>query len=280
MKKLSLILAAILVCTSLAACAGDEPSSTDTGNTTNATTTTTTTATSTTKTSTSAPTSDPETPPSSEEDDGEKPLDELADPSRFTLDGKLDEWEGLHAITIQGEGSTSHKSVSFYACTTTDGVYLACDAYHDVYSSGVESWWLNSNFEFFVPETTGSVQYFVYADGIDNPCKVSNTVDQAVMLTEELTDGPTKYHTVTEAFVSFILIPESAIWLNTVDIGVAWKTATDLIIGGACNDATTDNPNDSDEYWVPVDTWPANTQLTATPKGLYYPDDYFPSEID
>lgn len=278
MKKLSLILAAILVCTSLAACDSNEPSSTDSGNTTVASTTT---AASTTKTTTSAPDSDPTTPPSSEEeDDGEKPLDELADPSRFTLDGKLDEWEGLNAITIQGEGSTSHKSVSFYACTTTDGVYLACDAYHDVYSSGVENWWLNSNFEFFVPESTGSVQYFVYADGIGNPCLVSNTVDQAVMLTEELTDGPTNYHTVTEAFVSFILIPESAIWLNTVDIGVAWKTATDLIIGGACTAATTDNPNDSDEYWVPVGTWPANTQLTATPKGLFYPDDYFPSEID
>lgn len=271
MKKLALILAAIMVFGSMVACdSGNSETTTDAGTTSAATTTST----------SSSSDSNPEASPSSGEPIEEQPLDELADPSRFTLDGKIDEWEGINAITIQGEGSTSHKSVSFYACTTTDGIYLACDAYHDVYSNGVDSWWLNSNFEFFIPETTGSVQYYVYADGIGNPCLTSNTVDQAVMVTEELTDGPTKYHTVTEAFVSFILIPESAIWLNTVDIGVAWKTATDLIIGGACTASSTDSPNDSDEYWVPVGTWPANTQLTATPKGLYYPDDYFPSEID
>ncbi|MGM9637448.1 MAG: hypothetical protein ACI3YK_05610 [Eubacteriales bacterium] len=277
MKKLTLILAAIMVLGSFAACTSGD---TDTDTTTATTTAGTTTSAATTTSTASAPASEPENTPPTEEVPEDQPLDELADPSRFTLDGKLDDWEGIHPITIQGEGSTSHKSVSFYACTTTDGVYLACDAYHDVYSYGVSDWWLNSNFEFFVPEASGSVQYYVYADGIGNPCLVSDTVDQAVMVSEELTDGPTNYHTVTEAFVSFILIPDSAIYQNTVDIGVAWKTATDLIIGGACTASSTDAPNDSDEYWVPLKTWPASTQLTATPKGLYYPDDYFPSEID
>lgn len=274
MKKIALILAAIMVCGSLAAC-DSKPETTTEGNT--STSSVSTSSTTTGKITSSAVTtgSDPVTPPSTEE----KPLDELADPSRFTLDGKIDEWEGIHAIVLQGGGSTSNKKVSFYACTTTTGVYLACDAYHDVYSYGKDQWFQNSNFEFFIPEATGNVQYYVYADGIGNPCKVGNTVDQAVMVTEELTNGPTKYHTVTEAFVSFVLIPETAIWLNTVDIGVAWKTETDLIIGGKGTAATTDNPNDSDEYWVPTDDWPWDIPLAATPKGLYDPDDYFPSEI-
>lgn len=272
MKKLSFALAMILLCSAFAGCTSEPETTTATpsGSTTKVTTK---------NTPTQKPnqtTAAPVVSTPATGDDPMAPIDELADSSRFTLDGKLDDWEGLHAIVLQGEGTTANKKVSFYACVTTTGLYVAAEAYHDEYSFGKSDWWLNSNLEFFIPGEVNTVQYFVYADGMDQPCLKNNNIDQAVMVTEELTNADTKYRTVTEVFLTDLIIDDVAKFRNTIDIGIAWKTVGDLLIGGAAHV----NEDGSDEYWVPVDTWPNNPHdLCATPKGLYYSDDYFPAEI-
>ncbi len=199
------------------------------------------------------------------------PIADLLPSSRFTLDGKLDEWNDLFKIDLQGLDATAHKHVSFYAASTEDGLYLACDAYHDEYKFGVSDWWLNSNFEFFIPAATGQhSQYFVYADGIDAKCKTSENVTDAIMKTEALTEQPTKYHTITEVFLAYDKVP-TALDENTVQVGVAWKTVDELIIGGSAHK----NPDGSDDWWVPQNTWPTNYDLLITPKGLCFPADFF-----
>ena len=85
------------------------------------------------------------------------------------------------------------------------------------------------------------------------------------MITYE-NEGNTKYHTITEAFIAAENLPTESIDpdLNTVTVGVAWKTVGDLIIGGAAHV----NEDGSDEYWVPLGGWPDRPYLTATPEGL------------
>lgn len=210
---------------------------------------------------TPAPTLTTATPPSTGPVSGAYTL---ADGSKFSVDGKLDEWDGYKTVVLQGEGAYAHKKAVFYACYTDLGLFLACDAYHDEYISGVADWWKNSNFEFFIGFAP-VIQYYVYADGIGNACLKNNNVDDAVMVTYE-NEGNTKYHTITEVFIATDNLPTESIDpdLNTVMVGVAWKTIGDLIIGGAAHV----NEDGSDEYWVPIGGWPNQPYLTATPEGL------------
>ncbi len=265
-KKLALILAAVLVCGMLFACG--EASSGDGDSTAEPQSTGTSKSDETTKKNDTTDKTDSTTKPAVTEPSAPA---ELLPESRFTLDGKLDEWKDLNTIELLGTGNTAHKHVKFYGAATEKGIYLACDSYHDNYSHGDESWWLNSNFEFFVPNGATNFQYFVYADGIGNPCKTSENVTQATMKTEALTGQATKYHTITEVFISTDDLPTHAFYKNAVNIGVAWKTADELIIGGAAHK----NPDGSDDWWVPVNTWPTNCNLLVTPIGLCFPVDYY-----
>lgn len=289
MKKLSFVLALILACGVLASCGEDTETTTAAPGNSNVNTTekpssadtVTTKAPDESKpaeTSTGDSSAAPSTPASGEEE--EKPKDELIDGSKFTVDGDLAEWEGLHTMVLEGEASTVGKKATFYGAMTTTGLYLACDAYHDVYKSGDGTWWANSNFEIFIE--SNSEQLFAYADGIGADCltgvggSATGKITSAVMKTTELSDDATKYHTVTEVFISNEDLPEDCVWLNTVSVGVAWKTVSDLIIGGQYHF----NADGSDEYWavrgedadgaynVP------NCAMVATPKGLYWFEDY------
>ncbi|MBO5778494.1 MAG: hypothetical protein J6R82_02890 [Clostridia bacterium] len=203
---------------------------------------------------------------------------DLADGSKFVLDGNLAEWEGLHTISVIGEKSaggeldTSHKKVTFYGVMTDLGLFLACDSYHDVYTVNPDGeWWTNSNFEFFVG--LSSTQKYVYAQGVDQECGTSGdgTDIKAKMVTEVLTDGPSAYHTVTEVLIPFDYLVESDILYNTIDVGVAWKTVGDLIIGGH----GTAGAHGSDEYWVPKGNFPWDSpKPIVAPSGIYLPGDY------
>lgn len=292
MKKLSFVLALILACGMLASCGDDSETdtSTPTSSGNNAPTSSTAATSSETPTSSEAPTSsdapdstdgeaDPSTPAEGDGDE-EKPQDELIDASRFTVDGDISDWADLHTMVLQGEAATADKSATFYGAMTTEGLYLACDAYHDVYTTGKDAWFTNSNFEIFI-ETSGE-QLFVYATGIGaDPLtgaggNATGKITSAAMVTTEINDA-TKYHTITEVFISNDDLPEEVVYLNTVSVGVAWKTETDMIIGGQYHI----NEDGSDEYWV-VRGEDADGQynanncpMVATPKGLYWFEDYF-----
>ena len=280
MKKLSFVLALILACGVLAACGDEGATTTASKQNSNAQQSGTPAKTTQTpsKTSTPAKTSKPTT--TQEQEPVEQPKDELIDGSKFTVDGDLADWEGLATMKVQGEASTAGKSATFYGAMTTTGLYLACDAYHDVYTTGKSNWFENSNFEMFID----GEQVYVYATGMDTDCatgagdNVTCQITTAVMKTTEIGDTA-QYHTVTEVFISNENLPEDVIYLNTISVGVAWKTVSDLIIGGQA----AVNADGSDEYWVVKGDdlaanssyWPTKSPMVATPKGLYFFEQYF-----
>lgn len=267
MKKLSFLLAILATAAMcLASCGGETTDTT----TTPAGTPAATTPASTTKAQV--------TPPPIGGEEGNEPevvVPELLDGSKFALDGDLTEYAGLHSISVIGEKATeeadySHKKVTFYGAMTTDGLYLACDAYHDIYiGGGTGDWWTNTNFEVFVGAS--SAQKYAFAKGIGEACGTSGDDVTAFMKTEQLTDGPTQYHTITEMFIPTDYLNEADIMYNTMDVGVAWKTLGDLIIGGH----GTAGPNNEDEYWVPKGAfpWEASKPIVA-PSGIWLPDEF------
>ncbi len=265
MKKLSFLLAVLAAASMcLASCGGENTdSTTPAGNGSQNTTPAVTTPTVTPPSFNGPGTSDPEpTAP------------ELLDGTKFVLDGDLSEWEGLHTIEVVGvkvsdEVDYSHKKVTFYGAMSDLGLHLACDAYHDEYLANSEGdWWTNTNYEFFIGAS--NAQKYVFAKGLDQDCATSSDDVQAKMVTEQLTDGPTVYHSITEVFVPVDYLNEGDIMYNTMDVGVAWKTLNDLIIGGA----GTYGPNGEDEYWVPKDTWPNGTKPIVAPTGIWLPDEF------
>lgn len=263
MKKLSMLLA-ILAATSmcLASCNGDDTETTTTA------APVTTVATTTQASLTNPLNNNSGTPPIPE-----IITPELLDGSKFALDGDLSEYAGLHVIELVGQTGettdTSHKKVTFYGAMTDTGLYLACDAYHDVYiGNGTGGWWTNSNFEIFIGAS--NAQKYVHATGLNSDCTTSGDDVTAIMVTEELTDGPTAYHTITEMFIPTDYLNDGDIMYNTMDVGVAWKTIGDLIIGGA----GTASVDSSDEYWVPKGTWPNGTKPIVSPSGIWLPDDF------
>jgi hypothetical protein len=265
MKKIAFLLALMTVTSLCLASCNNE--SGDTATTTTAPAVTTTTAATTTKTP------PPVIKPETEEEEDKAPA--LADGSKFVLDGDLSEWEGVHTISVIGEKANddadySHKKVTFYGVLSDLGLHLACDAYHDIYigNSGGE-WWTNTNLEFFIG--LGSAQKYVFGKGLDQDCGTSGDDVTAKMVTTELTDGPTNYHTITEAFIPMDYLSESDIMYNTIDVGIAWKTLGDLIIGGH----GVAGPNGEDEYWVPKGAFPwESAKPIVAPSGIYLPGEY------
>ncbi len=266
MKKIAIILAIALLIAVFASCGKEETPATTTAADKPINTTAENKTTDAPKNTTAAPAVTEEPKPSV--------IPDFADASKFTVDGDLSEWtEEYHTISIIGDpedtiNNSVNKKAIFYAALTADGLYLACDAYHDMLTSGQANWWLNTNFEFFIGNIYISTpkQYYVFATA--DGCGKSDNVTEAIMVTEDGIDGTT-YHTVVECFVEAGYLDD--FYQNTINIGVAWKTAGDNIKGGYCNA----NPDKSDEYWVPKEAgWPADARLVCSPVGLYVEDDY------
>lgn len=265
MKKLATILAAIMVCSALFACNDSSDDATTTAAKTDAPA-----ATTVAQTTTKAPdvtTNDPVTPPSTPAID---PDYVPADSSRFKLDGDLSDWEGLESISVIGQDYTEPKKVTFYAASTEKGLYLACDAYHELYISDGGDWWTNTNFEFFLGNSNN--QYYVSAK--DYPVGSTDAqpmlgapegykIDDAVMVTKE-NEGGTAYHTIVEVFIATESLPEYVYDTDYyyAQVGLGWKTVGDLLIGGHQNA----NPDGSDEYWTYQ--WPRDCNLTIFGRGL------------
>ena len=257
-KLLALILVISMLCSTamLIACTNEE----DPEETTTTTTTTT------------RRTDPPEDEKEPEED---VKVPDLADGTKFALDGDLAEWEGTKTLEVIGVANenlpnSGNKKVTFYGVLADDGLHLACDAYHDIYLTDATSeWWRNTNYEFFIGQGSAQQKY-AYARGIGVDCSTSGADVQAVMITEEI-NGTTKYHSITEVFVPMEELNEGDIYYNTIDVGIAWKTIGDVIIGGA----GTFGQYSEDEYWVPAGTWPNNaSKPIVAPSGLYLIDEY------
>ena len=197
-------------------------------------------------------------------------------------DGDLSDWTAAgitKTISVTGQGSDdSHKSATIYGVLEKDGLYLAVEAYHDLYVNSytdISQWWYNTQFEFFVG-LTGHTQYFVYAsEDSDTGYKLGmgsgNTdVFEATMVTTELNEeGPANYKTIVEVFVPINQLP--AAQNATLRVGVAWKTPGDLLLGGEAGSAE----NEASEYWVPKGCYSSNTDKPyVTGDGIYLPDEY------
>ncbi|MGM9680192.1 MAG: hypothetical protein ACI3XR_01660 [Eubacteriales bacterium] len=167
----------------------------------------------------------------------------------ITLDGDLSDWEGVHSESV--EDNNSAKKATFYAVLTGDGdLYLACDAYHDVYTTTADAWHTNTNFEFFV----NTRQSWVSAMG--SGAKESHVYDY-VMNVQEI-NGDTKYHTVTEVLVPGYYFSTRSD--GTIQLGVAWKTPGDDITTSAYG---------PDNWWRPVGCFPNPGVLSVSTAGLY-----------
>ncbi len=268
MKKLSFVLALIMIVSALfVACSNDKDTTSDQTTTTPKVTTP------------SRRTEGSQEPP----DEPEAP--ELAD-VEITIDGSLEDWTalGLHTIAVQGEKfegtktdgynqeNSENRKATFYGVLAKDGLYLACDAYHDTYvSDSVGEWYTNSNFEFFVG--ANKTHCYVYARGFDAEPSTSNNenglITSVAMKTEKI-DQATVYHTVTEVFVATENLSEGDILYNTIDVGVAWKTEHEDVYGGAGTVR-----NGMDDWWVPKDSWPdgGNRPIVA-PSGIFLSNEF------
>ena len=167
----------------------------------------------------------------------------------ITVDGDISDWEGVKSLSIVGSGDYAGKTATWYGVLQDDGLYLACDAYHDVYINNGPSWHESTNFEFFI-KYPAQVQYWVTAkDGITTGSNNGNyKITDYKMVTTELTDAETNYHTVTEVFLQNGSFPADAVTNGGIQVGLAWKTLTDL-----CNNGNANNGN-ADPYWVPPQT--------------------------
>ncbi|MGM9681315.1 MAG: hypothetical protein ACI3XR_07405 [Eubacteriales bacterium] len=172
----------------------------------------------------------------------------------ITIDGDLKDWEGFHTESV--EDVSNGKKAIFYAVLTNEGdLYLACDAYHDVYTTTAGNWWENTNFEFFI----NSTQSWVSAMGGGAQ---HGMVYEYVMNVQEI-NGDTKYHTVTE-----VLVPNYCFNTRddgTIQLGIAWKT-----IGDDIHAKNTDGTEKyTDNWWRPVDCFPNPGVLSVSKAGLY-----------
>ncbi len=196
-----------------------------------------------------------------------QPENGLADGSRFTVDGDLSEWDGLAAMQFAGWNDAA-KGATFYGVMADDGLYLACDAYHGIYTafSNPSGWNRNSTY-FRVNLVNNAVG--VYATGLDSQgqtfadpsstCKITRAV---MKTTETGGDGPVKYHTVTEVFIAAEDLPAYYVFPNTASVSLAWRTPGDKVTGTDAWEIKGDN----------VD--PALCPMVATPTGLYWAKNY------
>ncbi len=178
----------------------------------------------------------------------------------LAVDGSLDDWLDLRAYenTVGVHSNTpevKHKSVDFYASLTSTGLYLAADAYHDLYIDDADTWWKCTNFEIFIK---GGNQYWVSARKVDEQITKHSKVDQAAMVTIPLEggEGVANYHTIAEMFIANANLPTGAILGGEIRVGFAWKTDGDLLDNGEANGGGMDC------YWVPKGTWTNNADQT------------------
>ncbi|MBQ8288607.1 MAG: hypothetical protein IJX76_07545, partial [Clostridia bacterium] len=188
----------------------------------------------------------------------------------ITLDGDLSDWIGTDTVQIVGSGDFEGKKAVWYAVMRADGLYLACDAYHDKYITDMGEWWKNTNFEMHIGDNP-QAQYWVSARGADGTKAYgakSDNVTDAIMITEELTDAATAYHTVTEVFIAKDKLPANSLNADgSIRVGMAWKTNNDVGTYDDCNNGGT---NEVDSWWAAPGTYPnGGNKAVVNATGVY-----------
>lgn len=175
-------------------------------------------------------------------------------PTLLSVDGNLADWASYAAyttnkVTVVGTEATSHKSVSFFAMLTEEGLYMAALARHDVFINDQATWHMNTNFEVFV----GATQYYIAASGQ----KSAGTG----MIANSLYSGTAVYESVAELFIPTPYLPAG----TTVRVGFAWKTNGDMMTGAGGSGGA------ADAWWFAPGHTPNNTsqQYYVTANGIF-----------
>ena len=182
---------------------------------------------------------------------------ELSDFKTVTLDGNLSDWEGIQGVTLTGTDDYSYKDVTWYARTTSEGLFVAAKAHHDVYVNDNETWYLNTNMEFWL---SGENQKYIAASGA-----CAGGV-YGTHTTTELEGEGAIYETVFEAVIPTVYLESYLNDEGTVSIGYAWKTPGDMITGGGDFDGTK-----ASEWWILATHHRHTEQFTVSETGLVDP---------
>ena len=191
---------------------------------------------------------------------GIQPKDNRPAPTEKTLDGDLSDWENIHSLSIVGTEDFEGKSATFYAQMTDEGLYLAADVYYGLHNAGMNQWYTDTNFEFFVGSE--KVQHYIYATGANQFAVSAQYMYQETVTTEA--DGI--YHTVAEVFIPSMYV--TGVQDGVARVGVAWKTPGDQINNGA-------DGNGTSEYWLVQGTHQNNDHMCYVDStGIYRWMDY------
>jgi len=169
----------------------------------------------------------------------------VEEPTLFTIDGDLTDWATEAAYTtnfvqLVGTDATAHKDVTFYGKNTDEGLYLAAVAHHDVFINTDETWWKNTNFEFFIE----GIQHFAAANG----AVAREGMVASIASVDNPDAGDALYKTVAEVFIPETLLGEA----TSRHVGFAWKTDGDLMTGGGGSAGA------ADAWWFIAGHYPTN----------------------
>lgn len=260
MKKLTAVLAIVMVLAICIAACGTEKEPSDTSTKAPQSTTTA-------EVTTTVP-SNPGGDVTTTGDEGNVPV---PDTDGMIVDGNLSDWANTDTIAIVGSGDYEGKKATFYAKLTDIGLYLACDAYHDTYTTTAGQWWENCNFEIFLG--TANQQTWISAMGMsdeNDACATEGKITSAKMITEALEDKATAYHTISEVFITAENLPENSVVNGAIRVGVAWKT-----VGDRCNNC---GNSETDDWWTPMgvktNDHPDANQAVVTANGIYTKEGY------
>ena len=156
---------------------------------------------------------------------------ELEDFKTVTVDADLADWEGIQGYTFTGTGDTAHKNVTWYARRTSEGLFVAAKAHHDVFITDGDAWHTSTNFEFWV---NGNNQRYISAKG-ESAGGVYGTFKNVAYA-----DGDAEYETVFEAVIPNAYLEALLGEDDKITIGFAWKTPGDVTTGGGANGGNED----------------------------------------
>lgn len=172
----------------------------------------------------------------------------IADDNSIHVDGVIDDWAGIKSLDIVGSGAAYEgKSAKFYGKMTQNGLYVAVDAYHKIFTGGQGNWFDNTNFELRIGEKCVNIlpkQYYAYAAKDDkNTYAASDAYMQVAGKTVEVSDPTSNkvYHTVIEIFIPAASLDDYMVRNGMIHVGMAFKTVGDEV-------------NNVGEWWRPAGT--------------------------
>ena len=183
---------------------------------------------------------------------------EITDFKTVTLDGDLSDWEGITGVNLTGTGDYSYKDVTWYARRTSEGMFIAAKAHHDVYINDDPTWHMNTNLEFWV---NGGNQKYISANG-----NAAGGV-YGTHTTKALEGEGALYETVFEAVIPNAYLDGLLDAEGNVAVGFAFKTNGDVMTGGGANGGK------EDAWWILPGRDQTNKaqQFVVTENGLVDP---------